>query len=298
MSGPHGDHSPWGSAGQRVAGVIAAAAGTLVLTEVTRRSSVLSGPAWIRPNHRGESVNLVAGPVVAMLASGMAVPLLPPGRRRPVLLLGLACGAVGLYDDIAGTGPELRGDKGFRGHFQALSSGRVSTGALKVIGVVGASLAAAGSVSSGPVDRVIAAGVMAGTANLVNLLDLRPGRAAKASALGSATLLGGATGGAGAAVLGTSLGVLPADLSEKVMLGDAGANALGALLGYRLAAGASPLARTSMLAVLVALTAASEKISFTRVIAATPGLRDLDRWGRPTDPRSALDGAGTSLPRP
>lgn len=298
MRAPGGDHPPRGSAGQRVAGVIAAAAGTLVLTEVTRRSSALSGPAWVRRNHRGEPVNIVAGPVVAVLASGMAGLLLPPCRRRQAMLLGLACGAVGLYDDIAGADPELQADKGFRGHLQALSSGRVSTGALKVIGVVGAALAAAGPGTSGPVDRVLGAGVMAGTANLVNLLDLRPGRAAKASALGAATLLGGAAGGAGAAVLGASLGVLPADLSEKVMLGDAGANALGALLGYRLTVGASPLARTSMLAVLVALTAASEKISFTRVIEATPGLRDLDRLGRATDARSTQRAAGTSQPRP
>ncbi|MBA3367085.1 MAG: hypothetical protein H0T99_00140 [Geodermatophilaceae bacterium] len=293
-----GGHQTRGVAGRRVAGVLAGAAGTLVLTELTRRSSALSGSAWVRRNHRGEPVNLVAGPVVTVLASGMAGLLLPRRRRRPALLLGLACGAVGLYDDIAGTRTGQVGDKGFRGHLQALSSGRVSTGAVKVVGVVGASLAAAGSVSSGSVDRVLAAGVMAGTANLVNLLDLRPGRAAKASALGAATLLRGAAGGAGAAVLGTSLGILPADLSEKVMLGDAGANALGALLGYRLAAGSSPVARSSMLAVLVALTAASERVSFTRVIEATPGLRELDAWGRPTAAPGARDGACPSPSRP
>ena len=66
------------------------------------------------------------------------------------------------------------------------------------------------------------------------------------------------------------------------MLGDAGANALGALLGYRLAAGSGPLKRAGILTVLVALTAASEKVSFTRVIEATPVLRELDRWGRLT----------------
>ncbi len=81
-------------------------------------------------------------------------------------------------------------------------------------------------------------------------------------------------------MLGTSVGVLPADLGEKVMLGDAGANALGALLGFRLAAGARPAVRAAILGVLVVLTAASEKVSFTRVIEATPGLREFDRWGR------------------
>ena len=261
-------------------GIAAAAAGALVLIEVGRRATVLSGPVMVRRNHRGEPVNLVAGPVAAVTSSLAAAVLLPSRLGRPALLLGLASGAIGLYDDLAGTRPDHVRDKGFRGHLAALRSGRVSSGAVKVVGLVGASIATAGSVSTGPADRILAAGVMAGSANLVNLLDLRPGRAAKACALVAATLLGGAAGGAGAAVVGTSLGVLPADLSEKVMLGDAGANALGALVGYRLAAGSGPLARAGILAVLVALTAASEKISFTQVIEATPGLRELDRWGR------------------
>lgn len=261
-------------------GVVTAVVGALVTIEAGRRMPALSGPAWVRLNHRGEPVSLVAGPAAAATASVVTAVLLAPHLRRSALILGLLSGAVGLYDDIAGARPEQVRDKGFAGHLRALRSGRMSTGAVKVVGVVGASIAAAGPVSTGPVDRIIAAGVMAGTANVVNLLDLRPGRAAKASALAAVALLGGPAGGAGAAVLGTSLGVLPADLSEKVMLGDAGANALGVLLGYRLAAGSRTVARTGILAVLIALTAASEKVSFTRVIEATPGLRDLDEWGR------------------
>jgi hypothetical protein len=64
------------------------------------------------------------------------------------------------------------------------------------------------------------------------------------------------------------------------MLGDCGANALGALLGLRLAAIPSRAPRAGLLAGVVALTLASEKVSFTKVIEATPGLRELDRLGR------------------
>ncbi|MDQ4038132.1 MAG: hypothetical protein M3313_07240 [Actinomycetota bacterium] len=262
--------------------VVVAAAAALATVELGRRAPALSGTTWTRINHRGKPVSLVAGPVAALTASVVAAAALPARMRTPALLVGITSGAVGLYDDIVGARPGQSRDKGFRGHLHALRSGRVSTGALKVVGIVGAAMAAAGSVSTGPADRLVAAGVMAGTANLVNLLDLRPGRAAKATALGAAATLGGPAAGASAAVLGTSLGVLPADLAEVVMLGDAGANALGALLGYRLTAGSGPLRRAGMLAVLVALTAAAEVLSFTQVIETTPGLRDLDSWGRLT----------------
>jgi hypothetical protein len=80
--------------------------------------------------------------------------------------------------------------------------------------------------------------------------------------------------------LGATLAVLPADLGERVMLGDCGANALGALVGLRWAAIPSRGRRAALLATVTALTLASEKVSFTTVIEATPGLRELDRLGR------------------
>jgi hypothetical protein len=64
------------------------------------------------------------------------------------------------------------------------------------------------------------------------------------------------------------------------MLGDCGANAVGALLGLRLAAVPGRPARAGALAVVAGLTLASERVSFTRVIEATPVLRELDRLGR------------------
>jgi len=130
------------------------------------------------------------------------------------------------------------------------------------------------------VDVLLGAGVIAGTANLVNLLDLRPGRAIKAGTLIGAPLLGGGSGGLAAGPLGAAAVVLAPDLDERVMLGDSGANALGALLGVALAARTGPVGRAGILAVLAALTAASERVSFTKVIQETPGLRELDALGR------------------
>jgi hypothetical protein len=92
--------------------------------------------------------------------------------------------------------------------------------------------------------------------------------------------LAGPAGGLVAGPLGATLGVLPADLGERVMLGDCGANALGALLGLRLAALPGRATRAGLLGAVTVLTLASEKVSFTRVIESTPGLRELDRLGR------------------
>jgi UDP-N-acetylmuramyl pentapeptide phosphotransferase/UDP-N-acetylglucosamine-1-phosphate transferase len=241
-----------------------------------------------RTNHRGEPVSLVAGPVVALAATASAAAGAgTPRLRAAALVAGLGAGVLGLYDDIAGSRPEQRADKGFRGHLRALASGRVSAGAVKVAGIGAAGLAVGALLSRTPgrplrttVDTAVVGGLVAGTANLLNLLDLRPGRAVKAAVVLGAPLLTGGAGDLVAGPLGAAAGVLPEDLAESVMLGDAGANALGALLGLGLATRLGPTGRWAALGALVALTGASERVSFTRVIEATPGLREFDRLGR------------------
>ncbi|HEV2088973.1 MAG TPA: hypothetical protein VGR21_11745, partial [Cryptosporangiaceae bacterium] len=87
-------------------------------------------------------------------------------------------------------------------------------------------------------------------------------------------------GAVAAGVLGASAGALADDLGERTMLGDCGANALGALLGLGIAAHTGRWGRAAVFGGLVALTLASERVSFTAVIERTPGLRDLDQFGR------------------
>src|ERR1022692_1614048 len=137
---------------------------------------------------------------------------------------------------------------------------------------------AGGSGQARAVDVVINAGLVAGTANLMNLFDLRPGRAIKVTLLASLALAaGGRQARAGAAgPAGAALALLPEDLGERAMLGDAGANALGAMLGAAAAATLPRTARVIALAAIGGLTAASEKVSFTKVIARTPPLNWLD----------------------
>jgi UDP-N-acetylmuramyl pentapeptide phosphotransferase/UDP-N-acetylglucosamine-1-phosphate transferase len=225
--------------------------------------------------------------------------------------------AFGGYDDIAGSGDR----RGFRGHLGALAHGEVTTGAVK-IGGIGASGVAAAALNGGPaVDVVLNAALIAGSANLLNLFDLRPGRALKVALVAGIPLGIGSlvrppgnrpagsrrsavpAGAAGAAaVIGAGAALLPADLGEQAMLGDAGANALGALLGTAAAAGLSRRTRIAMLAGITGLTAASEVVSFTKVIQRTPPLHWLDMVGRRPahaahpgpGPGSASRGAGSA----
>ncbi|GIF75561.1 hypothetical protein [Asanoa siamensis] len=242
-----------------------------------------------RTNFRGHTVSLAAGPALAIGAATSAAAgagSLP--RAGAALVAGLGSGAVGFYDDVVGGRPEHKA-KGFTGHLGALREGRVTSGLIKIAGVGAAALAASALLAAdGPrrgrlgtvVDVALGAGVIAGTANLFNLLDLRPGRAIKAGTIVAAPLASGPVGGLVAGPVGAAAGILPDDLGERVMLGDAGANALGALLGVGLAARSGRVGRAVLLAGLAGLTAASERVSFTQVIQRTPGLREIDALGR------------------
>ena len=228
-----------------------------------------------RTNFRGRTVTLAGGPALAAGATlGAALNARSPRTAAAVLTAGTVSGAVGFYDDVVGNRPE-HSAKGFAGHLGALREGRVTSGLLKIAGVGGASLVASALLGGRKRDVLLGAGVIAGTANLLNLLDLRPGRAIKAG-----LALGVPLGGAAAGPVGAAAGLLPEDLGEEIMLGDAGANALGALLGLALAARTGTAGRAVALTVLAGLTAASEKVSFTQVIQDTPWLRRLDELGR------------------
>ncbi len=248
---------------------------------------------WERTNHRGETVTMVEGPAWA-LGAGLALlsaPMLPVRVRAGAVLATLGAAVFGAVDDLVENGAS----KGLRGHLGSLGRGEVTTGALKVLGI-GATGAAAAAVLLPPRhgagrlshlgDVAVAGGVIAGAANLANLLDLRPGRVLKLVLALAPTVLDPGRGGTlRAAALGATLPLLIPDLCERAMLGDCGANAVGALLGADLVhattsgTGGRP-ARAVAFVAIVALTLASERVSFTRVIESTPGLRTLDALGR------------------
>ncbi len=277
--------------GAVAAGAAAAGAARLAYSAVTRWPPG-GQKAWSRTNHRGEPVTLLEGPAVAagaiagvlaqtvlaqtVLARAGLAPVTGSSRRHAAAMAVGAVGAAafGAYDDLAGSGDR----RGFRGHLGALRHGEVTTGAVKLGGIGVTGLVSAALAGGSPADLIVNAGLVAGGANLLNLFDLRPGRAIKVAAV-SGVLIGPAGPDRVAAPLGAALALLPEDLGERAMLGDAGANALGAMLGAA-AAGLSRPARIVVLAGIAGLTAASEKVSFTKVIARTPALNWLDMLGR------------------
>lgn len=266
--------------GTGVAALAGAAAAVVAHVAFRRLTATISSPRWQRTNHAGDPVTLLEGPAYVAGAVAGAMVAGPPG-----MVAALGSGAFGALDDLAGEG----GSKGLKGHLGAAARGRVTTGLVKVVGIGATGLAAAALADRRrddvrPLDTVVGGAVVAGGANLVNLLDLRPGRALKATVIAAVPLLlpPGRPGAVeAAAATGAALGVVRPDLDGVAMLGDTGANAAGALLGTALVSRTGRAGRVVALTALAALTLASERVSFTRVIEATPGLRELDRWGRP-----------------
>lgn len=271
----------------RAYAALAALAGGLAVAASLALAAWPPGGArrWERTNHAGATVTLLEGPALVLATSTAALSGPAAGADPvPALVAGLGTGAAGVLDDLAGDGAS----KGLRGHLGALARGEVTTGTVK-IAVLGASgvlaadrLRPPGARGAARVGQALLGGaVIAGSANLANLLDLRPGRALKVCLL-AACALGIRADRAlpGALALGAGAGLLPGDLAGRTMLGDAGANPAGALVGTALVAQAGTRGRLAALAVLTGLTLASERVSFTAVIESTPGLRELDAWGR------------------
>ena len=209
-------------------------------------AALACGPTAL--NHRGLRLPLVG----ALVALG--------GTRAPARIrLGVAAAALlGLADDLW-SGPE----RGFRAHLGKGST----TGVAKAVGIPAVALVATRSVRG--------AALVGLAANALNQLDTRPGRALKAFLAGAALVRGPAKAYVPIAVLLT-----PYDLREMTMLGDGGANALGAVLGYGSVSKLTARGQILSIAALAGLTVVGETRSLGALIERTPGLSQLDRMGR------------------
>ncbi len=229
---------------------------------------------------------LIALIPLALLAGLSSVRVFHP-EALPIAVYALGVLALGLVDDTLG---EQRGEpserRGWRGHGGAALRGELSTGALKAAGSLGLALFAMSYLDLSKGRWLLAAAVLVLATNVFNLLDLRPGRSTKAFVLLGAGLVIGSANLRSLWALG--LFVAPAlvaglyDLRERAMLGDTGANLLGGLAGLWLVLTLSGTGQLVALALLLAVTLYGELRSISALIERTPGLRELDSWGRPS----------------
>jgi UDP-GlcNAc:undecaprenyl-phosphate GlcNAc-1-phosphate transferase len=263
------------SFGALMFGVIGACAAVLTVDHA---------PRWVRvptaTNHRGRLVWLSLGVGVA---AGYMVPTLVSliGRlthgdsaadRLWLLVAMILVFAAGRYDDVQSARVH-----GLGSHFRELGRGRMTSGIVKLIAALVASVIVALSLGLSGVTLAFAIPLVAGSTNLLNLLDVAPGRALKFAFCASVPLVVAEPIGPAWATLGVSAALLFWDVREYAMLGDEGSNLLGFVIGYVLIQalpGAWGLAVA--LVVVLVLHALAETVTLSRIIRATPPLRWID----------------------
>lgn len=258
-------------------------------------------------NYRRKEVPVVLGIALALavfaatlivfslvLLTTRSLPVLI-GRQPVVTVIGcLIVFLGGLYDDRA-SGPA----RGLVGHFRELFRGNVTPGIVKLVAAVAAAALVAWAYRPSLAAALVGIPVMAGAADLWNLLDVRPGRALKLFIPVCLVLFVVSFDRqypfVAAAALGASAVVLPLDLGERGMLGDSGANFLGFVVGVGLFQALPLWGLVLALGAILALHWASETVTLSTIIDRVHPLYWYDRLGRmrdeaPEDARSEESG--------
>ena len=279
------------------AGAVLGAAAALVVW--AGMQPVFARDMFQRTNYRGRRLPTAVGvvlPIAAVTCSAALLTSTTLGWRPNVpaldalsatVVVALGFGLLGLMDDLAVD----EGASGYRGHVRALLRGKLTAGSLKMVAGPAVAVIGVFSVSADSTVRLLLdAALVALAANLANLLDRAPGRVIKVSVVAAVVVVASSAADPRlmglAVVVGAALALAVQDLREQLMLGDAGANPLGAALGLGVVLSASPTARTVVMVVLLALNLLSERVSFSSVIDRVAPLRVLDRAGRRAQPPS------------
>lgn len=237
----------------------------------------------VRPNYRGEGVPASLGPALLLgYLPGAAAALWIGGAAPPfpVIFLWTGFAFLGLWDDLM-----AEPISGFKGHFGAALQGRLTAGFLKAVTALLVGLIFSATLPLSPQRRLGALLLVLLSANGLNLFDRRPGRTLKIFFPGAVVTIFLAVSPEGAArlllpLLGGALAVAPLDLGAEAMLGDCGANLLGAALGAAAVLHLAPGLQALILLFWAALHLFSEYCSISRVVESSLFLRRLDHLGR------------------
>lgn len=258
----------------------------ITLLSIPMISKMLENSGMIRENYRGDMIpvglGLVFIPTLVINSIILIYSNIVPEKIIMIYMLlfaSIAMSFVGIIDDSLGN----RGVTGLIGHFKALFKGSLTTGAFKALlgGFVGLTLAV--TLSKSIPNIIVATLVVALSTNMMNLFDLRPGRAIKAYViLVIIIFLASAKFNREVMML-----IVPAvlayfyfDLRALTMMGDAGSNVLGVSIGVFIVSSFDLPVQLVSLVLLVAIHVLTEKFSLTKIIENNKFLNYVDKLGR------------------
>lgn len=258
----------------------------ITLLSIPMISKMLENSGMIRENYRGDMIpvglGLVFIPTLVINSIILIYSNIVPEKIIMIYMLlfaSIAMSFVGIIDDSLGN----RGVTGLIGHFKALFKGSLTTGAFKALlgGFVGLTLAV--TLSKSIPNIIVATLVVALSTNMMNLFDLRPGRAIKAYViLAIIIFLASAKFNREVMML-----IVPAvlayfyfDLRALTMMGDAGSNVLGVSIGVFIVSSFDLPVQLVSLVLLVAIHVLTEKFSLTKIIENNKFLNFVDKLGR------------------
>lgn len=247
---------------------------------------MIARAGFVRPNYSGRNIPAAVGllfflvPLFVLSVTYLVADL--EAQRTHLLVFLFVAGAMailGLADDVFGS----RRASGLKGHFMELLRGRLTTGALKALG--GLTVAFLAALTTAELRHIILNTlIIALAANMLNLLDLRPGRAVKGFLPAAGLLFAAAWADPRlifvAVLTGAVFVYAPADLKARAMMGDSGSNVLGAALGLTAVWVLALPAKVGVLVFLVGMHLLAERYSFTEIIARNRILEFFDRLGR------------------
>lgn len=240
----------------------------------------------IRPNYKQDMIPVSMGIVFLpmMIINGIILAFFTSKVENLLYIFVYIFGMIsmffaGVLDDIIGN----RNVSGLKGHFKSLFKGDLTTGGFKALfgGFVGIIISVA--ISKNIADIVINTLIIALSTNLMNLLDLRPGRAIKAYLLILTVIfltLGGFIKVLPLLIVPNVLAYFNHDLKARAMMGDTGSNVLGISIGILVVLGYSRNIRLGWLVFLILIHLLTEKYSLTKIIEKNKLLNFIDRLGR------------------
>lgn len=258
--------------------------GTYLLIPMFKKLLVESNV--IRPNYKGEMIPVSMGIVFLpmLIINGIIVAFFTVDAISLLCLFLFIFGMMamffaGIIDDTIGN----RDVSGLKGHFKSLFKGKLTTGGFKALfgGFVGLIISV--SISKDLVDIIVNTLIIALSTNLMNLFDLRPGRAIKVYLVIMITIFCTLTGYIKILpllILPNVLAYFNFDLKAKAMMGDTGSNVLGISIGILMAFGYTFYVRIGWLVFLVLIHLLTEKFSLTKIIEKNKVLNFIDRLGR------------------